>query len=399
MSDADHQCAEGHPSPAASRPRATLTPVSHRVIATILRHDRKVNSYKIALLRALNDVVLAYPDLSHAGRPIAVPLRLLAEAWIAYYWPFVDREAEILQGPTALRDGRRRNDVGFRPELRALRQAWEAVHGPSGAAGGWLVVDQMRVPRSRERYDPAFLASYRAALRKIRTSLRQPLQYTGDGEWTVFARPVRAQEAGPVARVPGTRANEAVMLLEPDLWNAFRDVSLWVEALAIHEWSLFTARVAGVRRGEAYQLLTERPDNRLPTSWERNHVTLLMEEGVGFDCPWTGRHLTPTSFDIDHVVPVSVHPFHELWNLVPSDADFNRHRKRARLPAPATLDRAVPRLAAVYASYGRAPDLARALRADAALRFTGAPEDPSALAYAVADLTESIASLRNVARF
>jgi hypothetical protein len=222
--------------------------VSHRAIATILRHDRKVNSYKIALLRALNDVVLAYPDVRHAGRPIAVPLRLLAEFWIAYYWPFVAPEAEVLQGPRSLRDGRHRNDVGFRPQLRELRSAWEAVHGPSGAAGGWLLVEHLRVSRTRDEYDARFIERYTATLRRIETSLRQPLQYAGEGEWKVFARPVRAGDVVDVVRLPGTSLRERVAFLSPELWNAFRDVSLWLEALAIHEWSLFTEQVAAVGR-------------------------------------------------------------------------------------------------------------------------------------------------------
>ena len=33
-----------------------------RTIATILRHDAKVTSYKLALIRAINDVVLSFPD-------------------------------------------------------------------------------------------------------------------------------------------------------------------------------------------------------------------------------------------------------------------------------------------------------------------------------------------------
>jgi len=37
--------------------------VSHRIISTVLRHDSKQTSYRIALLRSLNDVVLARPDL------------------------------------------------------------------------------------------------------------------------------------------------------------------------------------------------------------------------------------------------------------------------------------------------------------------------------------------------
>ena len=373
--------------------------MSHRVISTILRHDRKVNSYKIALLRALNDVVLAYPDLRHSGRPIAVPLRLLAESWIAYYWPFVGPDGEMLQGPRSLRDGRRRNDIGFRPQLRELRRAWESVHGPSGGAGGWLLVEHLRVPRTRAGYDAAFLTRYRSTLKQVHTSLRQPLQYAGEGRWSVFTKPVPARDAGDTAHVPGTEPSETVTIVEPELWNAFRDVSLWVEALAIHEWSLFTERVAGVSRGQAYQALTERPDNRLPTSWERNRVALLMDEGHEIRCPWTHRRLHRDAFDIDHVVPVSIHPFHELWNLIPSDAAFNRNRKRALLPGADALARAIPHLTATYGTYAASPDLAEALRADVAIRFAGAPSSPGAVARSVVDLTESIASLRNVGRF
>jgi hypothetical protein len=55
-------------------------------ISTILRHDTKVTSYKIALLRAINDVVLAFPDALSGDHDVAVPLGLLADHWIAYYF-------------------------------------------------------------------------------------------------------------------------------------------------------------------------------------------------------------------------------------------------------------------------------------------------------------------------
>jgi hypothetical protein len=37
--------------------------MSSQVIATILRHDNKVTSYKVALLRSINYIVTAFPDL------------------------------------------------------------------------------------------------------------------------------------------------------------------------------------------------------------------------------------------------------------------------------------------------------------------------------------------------
>ncbi len=68
------------------------------VISTILKHDAKVASYKIALLRSINDVVISYPDLRIYNSDVAVPFRVLAECWIAYYWPFANPVEPIRQG-------------------------------------------------------------------------------------------------------------------------------------------------------------------------------------------------------------------------------------------------------------------------------------------------------------
>lgn len=374
--------------------------MSHRVISTILRHDAKQTSYKIALLRALNDAVLAYPDLRFDGRDVVVPLRVLAESWVAYYWPFVSEGAPIDQGVRSRLGERERHDLSFRPHLSELRRQWEAIYGPSGAAGGWQLVEHLRVPRHRDGYSANFLKLYAGTLRKVQTALAQPIQYAGPGRWSVFAKPAPLADLGDVAAVPGARADDICVVVAAELWQAFRDVSLWVEALCIHEWSLFTERVAeNAPRGVAYALLTERPQNRLPLHWERNRVDLLLAEGVPFTCPWTGRPLAAGDYDLDHVVPVSVHPFHELWNLVPADSHFNQHRKRARLPGDTALRRAEPRLAATYASYARAAELDRALRADVALRFARAVPGPDGVARAVVDLVTNIADTRNLARF
>ena len=44
-----------------------------RVIGTILKHDRRVTSYKLALVRALNDVVLSFPDVDADGQEVIEP--------------------------------------------------------------------------------------------------------------------------------------------------------------------------------------------------------------------------------------------------------------------------------------------------------------------------------------
>ncbi|HYY41501.1 MAG TPA: hypothetical protein VE775_02140, partial [Pyrinomonadaceae bacterium] len=137
--------------------------MSAHTISTILKHDAKVASYKIALLRSINDVVLSYPDLRTYHSDVAVPLRALAEYWVAYYWPFTDPAEPIMQGPRSQRAGVLRNDVSFRPQLTQLRQMWEMFSGSSKPADGFWLINELRVPRKRVSYPSTLLKLYQEA--------------------------------------------------------------------------------------------------------------------------------------------------------------------------------------------------------------------------------------------
>ena len=180
-------------------------------------------------------------------------------------------------------------------------------------------------------------------------------------------------------------------------------MSLWVEALCIHEWCLFTEKVSNANRGSVYSLLTARPDNRRPLTWERNQIDILMMEGAGFTCPWTQKPLSQgVAYDLDHILPIALYPTNELWNLVPSDPKFNSHQKRDRLPTAERLAIARPHLETTYQRYGSAATLATVLAEDAASRFARVQLDTgfaTGLAGAVVDLVEEVAELRNLARF
>jgi len=67
------------------KPTLAIAIFPKKVISTILKHNSKITSYKIALLRAINDVVLTYLDLRTYRPPIALPLKPLAKFWVAYY--------------------------------------------------------------------------------------------------------------------------------------------------------------------------------------------------------------------------------------------------------------------------------------------------------------------------
>lgn len=391
-----------------------------KALASVLRYDRKLNTYKLALVRSLNDAALAFPDVRADGNPVAVPLRYIAAAWIAYYWPFCDATAPIYQGPRVIRDGRLRNDIAFRPAIEQLRRTWEALVGPARPSDGFFVKDELRAARKRQLYATTVVGyelgvSFDAAVALAGRAALYPIRYAGPGgsQWTVFPRPLLAGTAKQQGAnlLPGTTDSDLCVLVPAGLWQVFQELSLWVEALCIHEWALFIEGVGQdggrtVDRGVAYRLLTDHPLNRLPLTWERNAIEVLLHEGATFICPWTGRQLRrPGEFDLDHLVPVAVYPLNELWNLVPADRDFNQHVKRDRLPSDERLEKARPRLAQTYGLYLKSAELAPALRGDATGRFSalsvGKPAEifSAELADAVTVFVGRVRDGRGVATF
>jgi hypothetical protein len=301
--------------------------------------------------------------------------------------------------------------MAFRPALQELRRAWEAETGaPSRPSDGFFIIHELRRHHPRRTYSPLLLERYAAAIRSIAATIQMPIRYAGPGQWTVFARPARYRDlAGPPVPLPGTQDTDVCVVVSADLWDVVRDLSLWVEALCIHEWCLFVEGVdqglgAPADRGDVYRLLTDRPANRRPLTWERNGIDVLILEGHAFACPWTGRSIAAAGdYDVDHLLPVSVYPTNELWNLVPADRHYNQHVKRDRLPSPERLAAAGPHLAMAYGHYAASRTMARTLADDVAGRFSAvpaaAPDFPGLLTGAVVAFLDTVAGARNLARF
>ncbi|WP_084051111.1 hypothetical protein [Deinococcus hopiensis] len=106
------------------------------LLASLLLHEAKTNSYKFALIHALNDLALEY--LLEATGNVAVPLRRVAQRWLVFSRGLVGG-SPVYQGARAQRDGTVRQDVSFRAELTRLREAWDALpYTRPDAAGGVL---------------------------------------------------------------------------------------------------------------------------------------------------------------------------------------------------------------------------------------------------------------------
>ena len=146
------------------------------LLAGLLRHKAKSNTYKFALVRALNDLAVEYPVPRDAD--VIAPLRKVAERWLVHYWPFTDPGRPVLQGASPSREGVARQDMSFRPALTEVRRAWEALpYTRSHPADGALLLADYRA--GRDRLPPPLRTLTDRALRSMAQAVRQPLRYAG----------------------------------------------------------------------------------------------------------------------------------------------------------------------------------------------------------------------------
>ena len=384
------------------------------LIATILRHDSKTTSYKLALIRSINAVAISYPEIGRTGGRVAIPLRILAQKWLAYYWPFVDTTSPILQGRPATTSSGNKQDIVFREALTELRRVWQLyLGGNTKPSDGFIISSELSRASRASKYAPQIIQQFDRTIALITKAIEQPIRYAGTGVDSVFEQPKSLDfydlQKERIELIPSGLPRERSLVINASLWNSFRNLSLWIEALCIHEWCLFTeARskssefVRGVSRGYIYELLTDQPSNRRPLTWERNAIDILMYEGAVFTCPWTEKPLSIGNYDLDHIVPLSVYPTNELWNLVPSDRAHNQHKKRDLLPSTDRLDRSKSYISLVYKNYMKSEPLLTTLNSDVYSRFGNINLfDPSEISITrvVLRFVDLIATARNLARY
>jgi hypothetical protein len=147
------------------------------------------------------------------------------------------------------------------------------IGGLKNPADGFFLINELRSPRKQQRYPQPLIDAYQTAISAIAKTIQMPIRYAGPGHWSVFEKPQSYNQiAARTVAVPRTRVQARCLIIPFDLWTTFRQMSLWVEALCIHEWCLFSERVSHEDRGYIYGLLTSRPDNRRPLTWASSQL-------------------------------------------------------------------------------------------------------------------------------
>lgn len=279
-------------------------------IEMVLNRDRKVATYKLALLKAICDLAAAddgVADWRHPGE-VGVPLGRLAELWLFYYWPLVTGEPFLPQIQHEQPDGPR--PIRFRRELAALADHY--------GAGG---LDVFAADYQSGRLSPQARALTRAALDKIRQAIR-----TG---------PVKYAEAGGMFRYD--KATRSVFM-DAGLWQEFVLSGHWIRDALSLRWAEHMQRFdPALRKGDLLDRLLTEPTCQRDVKLAR---ACFLSRGA-LRCVWSDRTVRPQVLEVDHALPFALWRNNDLWNLLPAHRAVNQ-QKRDRVPDAAFLKQRAP---------------------------------------------------------
>jgi len=283
--------------------RGTLRAIDR--IESILNADRKVATYKLALIRALCDIALtAYARTRwESGGRVSVPVADLAERWVKYYWPLVDSRQFM---PQINGESKGARPIAFRAALAELAAYFTRLGGLPGFA---KALADRSLPAEAQRL-------YRKVIRVASTTIvKGPVFYAGG------ARGIREFHHDPTA---------GRVLIEADVWRELTLMGHWIRDAVVLRWADMTERLSAgaVNRGAVLDKLTVTTEAaRLDQGVRKFYEGRLPD----LRCIWTDRRLT-AEFDVEHAIPFALWQNSSLWNLFPSSKTVNS-RKRDRLPS------------------------------------------------------------------
>lgn len=272
-------------------------------IETIINRDKKTATYKLALLRALCDLAQSgYRNIRwHQDGTVSVPLTLISEKWLYYYWPLFET-----------------------PEGIPIPQ----IRGPGNLLFGDALGELIQRFSTQNQMSGFHCAMESACLNATDSRL---LKNTLDKiEKAIVNGPVRYATQGDF------RFDKSLGRLHfnAGLWREMCLLGHWISDAILFRWAELCVDLSKKRFDTANVLrqLLVRPETERDVVDVRN----LYQNQKGLTCVWTQAPLHGRRFDVDHVVPFVHWHNNDLWNLLPADSKVNNN-KRDKLVSRDTL--------------------------------------------------------------
>jgi SAM-dependent methyltransferase len=299
-------------------------------LETIITRDHKTATYKLALLRALCAIAQTENHIARWRQDgmVSVPLGLVAEKWLLYYWPIV--ELDIITNQWCVMPqirGAEKHPIAFRRPLQDLIRFYQP-HG--GLSAMYADFKSGTIPQ------PGMPLIDKVINSIAKTIIVGPVTYSGRAlaeSDQYFQFEGRRSAAG---RCQDSRSAISILgniLIPAGAWREMCLIGHWVGESLVLRWAELTHRISSgaVQVKDAIERLLIVPETQRDVQYARS----VYDRQPDLVCVWTDRPLKK-QFDVDHTLPFSIWHNNDLWNLLPASPAINS-KKSDRLVTKALL--------------------------------------------------------------
>lgn len=320
-----------------------------KTINTIIERDSKDTTYKFALLRGVIEISQEYQHMAHeSGDRVSLPLGLLMEKWLLYYYPLIESREFLPQLHGEKPDSFHKR-ISFRPQYKEVTDYYAGKGGFSvfynDYVNGTIPLEISPVVRE--------------LLGKIKTTITtMPMKHLGRSQghrdYSIFSynNDTRRIPAGtPVSQESIVQAS-GTFSFQKDLFLVFQYLGSFIagDNSLVYQWAEFTSRASGgaVAVAPVMEVLRTVPETGRAVNEAKAVYTSLFQERHGLECVWSGRPINDlTQLHVDHMIPFSVWKNNNLWNLLPALESVNS-KKSDRIPSPALISRRADAIVAYW---------------------------------------------------
>lgn len=300
-----------------------------RNLNKIIERESKSTTYKFALLRGTIDIIRDNsPLIKKEGNSIQIPLGLLVEKWIVYYFP-------IFESPFSLRQIHTNRKLAFEDLIISLVNLYKGQ-------GGFKEFYIDFLNKGIKKEGKKIMVDLVKTISKTITEM--PMKHLGSsisGELYSIFSPNKNRRIYPthISKSIDFVSGLGFYTIPDSYFQVFKEIGGFISGQnsIIFHWAQFSANSKSekVSIHQAIEPLLSATIIPRETGSARSILDNLKKSRNKIICVWSGEELE--KYEVDHIIPYAFWNNNDLWNLLPSKPSINNN-KRDKIATPEQIE-------------------------------------------------------------
>lgn len=294
-------------------------------ISKIIERDSKSTTYKYALLRGTIDIIQDNsPFIEIKKNAVEIPLGLLIEKWMIYYYPILDSDVLLPQ------INGQNSKLAFQTKFLSIIKYYNKCGGLSA------FYNDIRIRGISKEINKEFYE----LVKELKTNIvKNPMQFIGNSinksYYSIYKYQNNSSLKNSEFQNSSWLINSCGIFTIPiEYFEAFKILGSFISGTdnILFKWADFSVNASRkkINTGKVITEIFKSPITERDVLASKTLYKSILKENGEIICVWTGKKIN--NYDVDHVIPFSIWKNNDLWNLLPSQSTINNN-KRDKIPS------------------------------------------------------------------